>query len=139
MVRLCNLSFLPVRVLSLQYHLTTWCLFPPIVHMQTTYISEYISQSESISLSRCQFKGLRQSQVSDEILITPLIGNCEVVVARGAGGLSHHRSPTYSAIDLCLINLIVIIPPPLYFIPLQCVGALRTLTKNRSDHLCLCV
>lgn len=50
------------------------------------YISEYIAQSGSISFCLCRFKGLHQSQVSDEILITPLIGNCEVVLWHvGAG------------------------------------------------------
>lgn len=82
------------------------------------YVFEYITQSESISLSPCEFRGLHQSQVSDEILITPLIGNCEVFVARGVGSFSFHRSASYSAIDLCLIHLIVIIPPP-YFIPFR--------------------
>lgn len=77
--------------------------------------------------------------MSDEILITPLIGNCEVFVARGVGSFSRYRSPSYSAIDLRLIHLIVIIPPP-YFICFRDGGffSWMLLEKLTSGGFCVC-
>lgn len=74
----------------------------------------------------------------DEILITPLIGNCELIVARGVGSFSRYRSPSYSAIDLHLIHLIVIISPP-YFITLQDTGAFKMLVENWSQEVFVAV